>query len=133
MTEWATPLGSGAGLTIHLIFDAAADAAPQTFRDGVEQAARLLSQAIANPITVNIKIDYSGKGGNADAKNDGLGAFESYEPMSATEVLSILGATAGSFAPGVGTVIGGLLGGLVGSSCPVRCFPPILIRIFART
>ena len=55
-------------MTVHLIFDAAADAAPQTFRDGVEQAARLLSQAIANPITINIKVDYSGTGHNADAK-----------------------------------------------------------------
>ena len=108
MTEYFTP--PSGGMTVHLIFDAAADAAPQTFRDGVEQAARLLSQAIANPITINIKVDYSGTGHNADAKNDGLGAFESYEPMSATEVLSILGATAGSFAPGVGTVIGGTLG-----------------------
>ena len=120
MSDYVTPPG---GMTFHLIFDAAADAAPQTFRDGVEQAARLLSQAIANPITVNIKIDYSGTGGSADAKNDGLGAFESYEPMSATEVLSILGATAGSFAPGVGTVIGGLLGGLVGSLLPSSVLP----------
>ena len=121
MTEYFTP--PSGGMTVHLIFDAAADAAPQTFRDGVEQAARLLSQAIANPITINIKVDYSGTGHNADAKNDGLGAFESYEPMSATEVLSILGATAGSFAPGVGTVIGGLLGGLAGSLLPNSVLP----------
>ena len=112
------------GITFHLIFDAAADAAPQTFRDGVEQAARLLSQAIANPITVNIKIGYSGTkdppGAVTSAPN---GAFESYEPISATEVLSILGATAGSFAPGVGTVIGGLLGGLLGSLLPSSVLP----------
>ena len=43
--------------------------------------------------------------------------------MSATEVLSILGATAGSFAPGVGTVIGGLLGGLPGSLLPNSVLP----------
>ena len=120
MSDYVTPPG---GMTFHLIFDAAADAAPASFRDKIEQAAQLLSQAIANPITVNIKIDYSGRGGSADAKNDGLGTFESYEPMSAAEVLSVLGATVGSIAPGVGTVLGGLLGGLVGSLLPGSALP----------
>ena len=109
-------------MTFHLIFDAAADAAPASFRDKIEQAAQILSQAIANPITVNINIDYSGTGKKASAKPDG-GTFESYEPMPAAEVLSVLGATVGSIAPGVGTVLGGLLGGLVGSLLPGSALP----------
>src|ERR1700744_4205769 len=48
------------GLTINLLFDAAAMAAPASFRSGIEQAAALISSAISDPITINIKIDYSG-------------------------------------------------------------------------
>jgi hypothetical protein len=51
------------GMSFHLIYDAAADAAPQTFRDAIEAAAKQLSQAIRNQITVNLKIDISGTGG----------------------------------------------------------------------
>ena len=52
------------GMSFHLIYDAAADAAPQTFRDAIEAAAKQLSQAIRNQITVNLKIDISGTGGS---------------------------------------------------------------------
>src|ERR1700686_4072496 len=51
---------SSGGFTINLIFDAAAMAAPASFRAGIQQAASILSNAITNKITVNINIDYSG-------------------------------------------------------------------------
>jgi serralysin len=53
------------GLTINLIFDAAAMAAPASFRQGIEQAAALLSAAITDKITLNFNVDYSGTGGGA--------------------------------------------------------------------
>ncbi len=58
------------GLTINLIFDAAAMAAPASFRAGIEQAAALLSSAISDKITLNFNIDYSGTGGGAAAGPD---------------------------------------------------------------
>src|SRR5579871_3839458 len=51
---------SSSGFTINLVFDAAAMAAPASFRAGIEQAAAILSATITNKITVNINIDYSG-------------------------------------------------------------------------
>jgi serralysin len=68
------------GLTINLLFDAAAMAAPASFRAGIEQAASILSATITNKITVNIDIDYSGTGGSAAAGPDG-GQFESYSSV----------------------------------------------------
>jgi len=68
---------SSTGFTFDLIFDAAAMAAPSSFRAGVEQAASILSAAINDKITVNINIDYSGTGGGASAGPDN-GLFESY-------------------------------------------------------
>src|SRR6266699_798574 len=50
------------GITINLLFDAAAMAAPASFRAGIQQAASILGAAIFDKITVNIKIDYSGTG-----------------------------------------------------------------------
>jgi len=58
------------GITINLLFDAAAMAAPASFRAGIQQAASLLTAAISDQITVNIKIDYSGIGGGAAAGPD---------------------------------------------------------------
>ena len=58
------------GFTINLIFDAAAMAAPASFRAGIQQAASILSATITNKITVNINIDYSGTGGGAAAGPD---------------------------------------------------------------
>jgi serralysin len=70
------------GLTINLLFDAAAMAAPASFRAGIEQAASILSATITNKITVNIDIDYSGTGGSAAAGPDG-GLYESYSSVRA--------------------------------------------------
>src|SRR3954452_20177420 len=70
------------GITINLLFDAAAMAAPASFRAGIQQAASLLTAAISDPITVNIKIDYSGTGGGAAAGPDS-GLFESYSSVKA--------------------------------------------------
>ena len=73
---------SSSGFTINLIFDAAAMAAPASFRAGIEQAASILSATITNKITVNIGIDYSGTGGGAAAGPDN-GQFESYSTVRA--------------------------------------------------
>src|SRR5436305_8684080 len=48
------------GLTINVLYDAAALAAPDSFRAGIEQAVAIMAAAISDKITVNIKIDYSG-------------------------------------------------------------------------
>jgi serralysin len=75
------------GFTIDLIFDAAAMApAASSFRAGIEQAASMLSAAITNRITVNIKIDYSGTGGGAAAGPD-AGLFEPYSTVR-TDLIS---------------------------------------------
>src|SRR5260370_427080 len=55
------------GITINLLFDAAAMAAPTSFRAGIQQAASILGAAIFDKITVNIQIDYSGTGSSAAA------------------------------------------------------------------
>ena len=68
------------GITINLLFDAAAMAAPLSFRQGIQQAASLLTAAISDKITVNIKIDYSGTGGGAAAGPDG-GMYLSYSTV----------------------------------------------------
>ena len=68
------------GITINLLFDAAAMAAPASFRAGIQQAASLLTASISDQITVNIKIDYSGTGGGAAAGPDN-GLYESYSSV----------------------------------------------------
>ncbi|CCE01777.1 NF038122 family metalloprotease [Bradyrhizobium sp. STM 3809] len=55
------------GLTFNLTFDAAAAAAPESFRAGVEQAAAILSSVITDQATVNLAIDFAGTGGGAGA------------------------------------------------------------------
>jgi hypothetical protein len=75
------PVTSG-GITINLIYDAAALAAPASFRAGIQQAVAILAAAISDKITVNIKIDYSGTGGGAFAGPD-HGLFESYSSIRA--------------------------------------------------
>src|SRR3954467_9998474 len=70
------------GITINLIFDAAALAAPASFRAGIQQAVSILAAAISDKITVNIKIDYSGTGGGAAAGPD-HGVFQSYSSIRA--------------------------------------------------
>jgi hypothetical protein len=105
------------GMTIHLIFDAAADAAPVSFRAGIETGAALLSEAIQNQITVNLNIDYSGTGQGANAGPDGefLGKYVSYEPISAAKLGALVGAVAGTvYAPVVGSLVGGFLGTISG-------------------
>ena len=70
------------GLVINLLFDAAAMAAPLSFRQGIEQAAAILSGAISDKITVNLNIDYSGTGGGAAAGPDN-GQYVSYTTVRA--------------------------------------------------
>src|SRR5437763_694818 len=70
------------GIIINLLFDAAAMAAPAGFRTGIQQAASILTSAISDKITVNIKIDYSGTGGAAAAGPDS-GLYESYTSVRA--------------------------------------------------
>src|SRR3984893_14869230 len=70
------------GITINLLFDAAAMAAPASFRAGIQQAASILTATISDHIAVNIKIDYSGTGGGAAAGPDN-GLYESYTSVRA--------------------------------------------------
>ena len=70
------------GLVIDLLFDAAAMAAPLSFRQGIEQAAAILSGTISDKIAVNLNIDYSGTGGGAAAGPDN-GQFASYTAVRA--------------------------------------------------
>ncbi|WP_426419440.1 NF038122 family metalloprotease [Bradyrhizobium genosp. A] len=65
------------GITINLILDAAAQAAPTSFKNGLLQAVSILAANITDKITVNINIDYSGTGGGAAAGPDS-GDYESY-------------------------------------------------------
>ena len=74
------------GITINLIYDSAAMAAPASFRAGIQQAASLLAAAISDQITVNIKIDYSGTGGGAAAGPDS-GYYEPYTTVR-TDLIS---------------------------------------------
>ena len=73
---------SSSGFTINLLFDAAAMAAPASFRTGIEQATAILSATITNKITVNINIDYSGTGGGAFA-GPTTGEFANYSTVRA--------------------------------------------------
>jgi hypothetical protein len=74
-TSSSDPLGAASsavaitsgGLTFDLLYDAAALAAPPSFRAGIEQAAAMLAAAISDPITVNLNIYYRGTGGGAFA------------------------------------------------------------------
>src|SRR3954454_21018122 len=70
------------GITINLLYDAAALAAPASFRAAIQQAVSILAAAISDKITVNIKIDYSGTGGGAAAGPD-HGIFQSYSSIRA--------------------------------------------------
>ena len=94
------------GLVVNLLFDAAAMAAPLSFRQGIEQAASILSGAISDKITVNLNVDYSGTGGGAAAGPDN-GQYVSYTTVRAD---LINGATAGDTTfnalPGGSTVQG---------------------------
>src|SRR3954447_16643275 len=70
------------GITINVIYDAAALAAPASFRDGIQQAVSIMAAAISDKITVNIKVDYSGTGRGAAAGPD-HGLFQSYSSIRA--------------------------------------------------
>jgi len=52
-------------LTINLVYDAQALAAPQSFRNGMQAAANILQAAFLDPITVNIAVGYGEFGGQA--------------------------------------------------------------------
>src|SRR5579872_1379034 len=97
---------SSSGFTINLIFDAAAMAAPASFRAGIEQAAAILSSTISNKITVNINIDYKGTGGGAAAGPDN-GLFENYSTVRADLVANAApGDTTFNALPGGSTIQG---------------------------
>lgn len=65
------------GIIINLVLDAAAQAAPTSFKNGLQQAVTILAANITDKITVNINIDFSGTGGGAAAGPDS-GYYESY-------------------------------------------------------
>ena len=73
------------GMTFQLIFDGAAPAAgtaKAAFEAGIQQAASILSSVIADAITVNLNIHYSGTGGGASAGPDN-GLNEPYSTVYA--------------------------------------------------
>jgi len=50
-------------MQINLIYDSPAQAAPQSFRDGMQTAANILDAAFDDNITVNIGVQYGEKNG----------------------------------------------------------------------
>jgi FG-GAP-like repeat len=58
-------VGSGTGLLVDLFYDAAAQNAPQSFRDGVQTAAGVLASAIHDRISINIEVGYGEINGSA--------------------------------------------------------------------
>ncbi len=52
-------------MIINLIYDAAAQAAPQSFRDGVNAAADMLEDHFLDDITININVSYGTYAGTA--------------------------------------------------------------------
>jgi uncharacterized protein DUF4214 len=76
-------------MNLNVIYDAAAMAAPQSFRDGIATAVGLLNAAIRDNITVNITVGYGEIGGqalpnqNTSEGSAGGGFFESYSSLRA--------------------------------------------------
>src|SRR5436190_13184329 len=66
------------GLTINVIYTSAALSAPQSFRDGIQQAVAIMAAAISDKITVNITVNWSGTGGGASA-GPSSGFYETYD------------------------------------------------------
>jgi hypothetical protein len=79
-TYTIVPITNG-GMIFNLEF-VNADNPTSAFESGIEQAASILSATIANQITVNLIIDYSGTGGGASAGPDN-NLFEPYSTISA--------------------------------------------------
>src|SRR5260370_6832953 len=55
------------GITINLLFDAAAMAAPASFRAAIQQAPTMLTAAISDQIPLHPKLHYTGTGRGATA------------------------------------------------------------------
>ena len=120
-------------MTFHLIFDAAADAALQTFRDGVEQAARMLSHVIANEITVNIKIGYSGTKDPGAVTPRLMARSKVMSQYRLPRCYPFLGQRQGPLRQGLEQLSGDFWEAFSEASCRARCFPPISTKIFVRT
>ena len=73
---------TSAGLTINLVFDAAAMAAPQSFRDGITQAMQMICAVVTDHVTLNLSIDYSGTGRGAFGGPSG-GNYVNYSTVRA--------------------------------------------------
>ncbi|OKO68562.1 hypothetical protein AC629_42020, partial [Bradyrhizobium sp. NAS80.1] len=97
---------TSAGLTINLLFDAAAMAAPQSFRDGITQAMQMICAAVTDHITLNLQIDYSGTGHGAYGGPSG-GNYVSYSTVRADLVNNASpGDTTFNFLPTGSTISG---------------------------
>src|ERR1700759_208742 len=73
---------TSAGLTINLVFDAAAMAAPQGFRDGITAAMQMICAVVTDHVTLNLSIDYSGTGRGAFGGPSG-GNYVAYSTVRA--------------------------------------------------
>ena len=81
------------GLDINLEFDAAAQAAPASFRAGIEKAASILNATFSNPVTINIQIQYGENGVGPTGANGGPsnGTLENYSTVRADLVAAAPG------------------------------------------
>ena len=76
--RWSPSLTTG--FTVNIKYTAAALAAPQSFRDGIQTAANILQAAITDHITFNFTCDYTGTGGGA-AAGPNSGHFYNYSAV----------------------------------------------------
>src|SRR4051812_324820 len=79
-------------MLINLIYDASAQAAPQSFRDGMQAAVNILQSTFTNNITINIAVSY----GNAADETVSFGNFNPDIPISYSDLYSALSASASS-------------------------------------
>ena len=93
----STMIGAAGGLQISLDWDASALAAPQSFRDGMQAAANLITAAFSDNITVHIKIGYGSINGTPLSNQTGaLGGWNSGLGISYTNLRSELSQNATS-------------------------------------
>jgi hypothetical protein len=92
---FASAGNASSGMNIHLVYDASALAAPQSFRDGMQAAADILDSTFHDPITVNIAVGYGEFEGHPLGQ-ESLGGTSNTIPEDYPELRSLLMANATS-------------------------------------
>lgn len=99
---------------INLVYDAFALQAPQSFRDGMETAARMLEAALSDDITINISVHYGNPGdenvslGGANANNISYTTYRNALAADATtsdDATALASLTTDSSVEGVSTFV----------------------------